>query len=401
MAEVQAALDAAAATELGAFWAVDREGAGAAAEALGAFPGHKRGGLRLGGVPVAVKDCFDLAGLPTSSGVSGAHEPAQADAEAVRRLREAGAVPIGKTAMDQLGWSLAGAAPGFAPCLNPIDTELSPGGSSCGSAAAVAAGITALGIGTDVAGSTRVPAAFCGIVGLKPPFGSVPLAGVASFVPSFDLAGVLARSVRECVEAYEVLSGQAAPHADGELRIALVEDHLEASDPEVAAVVERAVEQAFPPGFTVGRVRLDWNPPRFGRVLSAELARTWGDEVERTPERFTADIRQSVAHGRTITDADLDAARDELAESAYAVERRLSEWDVLVCPTVPTPVPSRRDPGTVAELTPFTRPFSALHWPAFSVPGGVDARGRPVGVQLAASDERFGALIAAAELVAA
>jgi aspartyl-tRNA(Asn)/glutamyl-tRNA(Gln) amidotransferase subunit A len=396
------ALDAAAASELGAFWALDRDGAEATVAHLEAFPQHKRGRLRLGGVPVAVKDCFDVAGLPTSCGVSGDHEHAQRDADAVRRLREAGAVIIGKTAMDQLGWSLAASAPGFAPCLNPVDAELSPGGSSCGSAAAVAAGIATLGIGTDVAGSIRVPAAFCGIVGLKPPFGSVPLEGTASFVPSFDLAGVLARSVRECVEAYEVMADQeAAPAADGDLRIALIEDQLEAADPEIAAVVERAVEGASRAGLELGRVRLDWVPPRFGRVLSAELARTWGDEVERTPERFTADIRRSVAHGRTITDADLDAALLELAESAIAVERRLSEWDVLVGPTVPMSVPSRRDPGTVAELTAFTRPFSALHWPAFSVPGGVDASGRPVGVQLAASEERFGALVAAAELVAA
>ncbi len=224
--------------------------------------------------------------------------------------------------MDQLAWSLAATAPGFPACLNPLGAELSPGGSSSGSAAAVAAGIAALGLGTDLAGSIRVPAAFCGIVGLKPPFGAIPLEGAAEFVPSHDLAGVLAKSVAACVTALEVLEGTHAPRAEGLARIALLEDHVERACPEVATVVKRAVARLGERGLAVGRARLDWSPPGFGRVLSAGLARTWGDEVERAPDRFTDDVRRSVAHGRTITPAELDSALRELAGSARAVESR-------------------------------------------------------------------------------
>lgn len=395
----KAALDAAAGSQLGAFWALDADAAYETAAGLDATPESRRMKLPLAGVPLAVKDCFDMAGLPTTSGVKGHTPPARSNAEAVRRLRAAGAVPLGKAAMDQLAWSLAAVAPGFPACLNPLGAELSPGGSSSGSAAAVAADIAALGLGTDLAGSIRVPAAFCGIVGLKPPFGAVPLEGAADFVPSLDLAGVLAKSVAACVTALAALAGTRAPRAEGAARIALLEDHAERASPEVSAVVERAVARLEERGLAVGRARLDWSPPGFGRVLSAGLARTWGDEVERVPDRFTDDVRRSVAHGRTITAAELDSACRELAESARAVESRLSDWQVLIGPTVPVPVPQVRQPRSVAELTAFTRPFSALRWPAFSVPGGCDAHGRPVGIQLTASGEHFGQLIAVAEAV--
>src|SRR5205085_11651682 len=124
------------------------------------------------------------------------------DAAAVRLLETAGAVAIGKTAMDPLGWSTHGQAEGFPPCRNPIDPRLSPGGSSSGSAVAVAAGIVPLGLGTDTAGSLRIPAAFCGIVALKPASDQVPAEGCLPLAPSFDTIGVLGRSVRDCAAAH-------------------------------------------------------------------------------------------------------------------------------------------------------------------------------------------------------
>ena len=189
--------------DLGAFWRLDREGATRQAERVQRAADD---GLPLAGTPVAVKDLLDVKGLPTTAGVRGDHPAARADAEAVRRLRIAGAVPIGKTAMDPLGCTTGGQAPGFPPCVNPVDERLSPGGSSSGSAVAVAAGVVPLAIGTDTAGSIRVPAAYTGVVGFKPARTAVPRRGCVRVMPGFDAIGVLARSVSECVAGYGALA---------------------------------------------------------------------------------------------------------------------------------------------------------------------------------------------------
>jgi Asp-tRNA(Asn)/Glu-tRNA(Gln) amidotransferase A subunit family amidase len=395
-AVAERALAAAVDSGLGALWVVDGDGARRAASRVDERRAEGRPTGSLAGLPLAVKDCFDIAGLPTSGGVIAEHGPARSDAEAVRRLRAAGAVPLGKAAMDQLGWSLGGIAPGFPVCRNPVDPALSPGGSSSGSAVAVAARIAALGLGTDVAGSIRVPAAFCGVVGLKPPAGAIPMEGALAFVPSFDLAGVIASTVPACVAAYAVLAAIRPPHVATPDRVGLLEDHLERADPDVAAIVERGASRLEQAGLHIEPARLDWTPAGFGRLLAAELARTWGPEVSRSPDRFTDDIQRSVAHGHDVGDAELAGLRRELARSAREVEGRLGAWDVLIGPTVPVPVPPLDRPGTVAELTHCTRPFSVLGWPALSVPGGADGRGRPVGIQLASSPRRFGNLIAVA-----
>jgi Asp-tRNA(Asn)/Glu-tRNA(Gln) amidotransferase A subunit family amidase len=393
---VERAIAAATGSQLGALWVVDGDGARRAASRVDELRVKGRRAGSLAGLPLAVKDCFDVVGLPTSGGVMGDHPPAGSDAEAVRRLRAEGAVPIGKAAMDQLGWSLGEKAPGFPACRNPVDPALSPGGSSSGSAVAVAARIASLGLGTDIAGSIRVPAAFCGVVGLKPPAGAIPMDGALAIVPSFDLAGVIAGTVRACVAAYEALAATRTARVELPGRIGLLEDQLERADPQVAVAVERATSQLRQAGVRVVPARLDWTPAGFGRLLAAELARTWGAEVSRSPERFTADIRRSAAYGDDVSDAELDRLRRELARSAREVERRLGTWDVLIGPTVPVPVPPARRPGTVAELTECTRPFSSLGWPALSVPGGLDRRGRPVGIQVASSPRRFGHLVSVA-----
>ena len=130
----------------------------------------------------------------------------------MRLLEGAGAIAIGKTAMDPLAWTTHGQADGFPVCLNPVDDSLSPGGSSAGSAVAVAAGIVPLALGADTAGSIRIPAAYCGVVGLKPAFGVVPMAGCLPLSASCDTAGLLADTVARCAAAYDaLLSRQPTP----------------------------------------------------------------------------------------------------------------------------------------------------------------------------------------------
>jgi Asp-tRNA(Asn)/Glu-tRNA(Gln) amidotransferase A subunit family amidase len=380
--------------ELGAFWALDREDARRAAAQLDCA-GGRRGPLA--GVPVAVKDNYDVAGLPTTAGLPGDVPPATADAELVRRLRAAGAVPIGKTAMDPLGASTGGQAPGFPPCLNPLDPALSPGGSSSGSAVAVAAGIVPLAIGTDTAGSVRVPAAYCAVVGVKPARGWLPLRGAVRAMPGFDTPGLLARSVEDCAGALAALSSRSlGPAPRGRLRVALLADLLEASEAEVASACERAgTLLAGGRGVEVREERLDWRADGFGAALAYELAETWGQRVDADPSRFGELIRSTVEFGRGRGRAGRDRAMAGLSAGRRGLARRFAGFDAVLCPTVPAPAP-RRDEESVRVSTAFTRLFNALNWHALSLPAGSDRDGRPVAVQLAAPPPRLAQALALA-----
>jgi Asp-tRNA(Asn)/Glu-tRNA(Gln) amidotransferase A subunit family amidase len=392
-----AAVDAAAAP--GAFWAVDGERSRAAARSLDrALARGEEPGV-LAGVPLAVKDCFAVAGYSTSGGLGGAHPRDSRSATIVTLLQRAGAIPLGKTAMNPLGWSTDSEPPGWPRCANPRFPDLETGGSSSGSSAAVAAGVVGLGLGTDVAGSVRIPAAYCGIVGFKPPRRSLPRRGMTRIVPTFDLAGLLARSVRDCELTYRTLrDGEPTDRAGGPWKVGRVTETFELADPEIGGPCIAALEA---PGdaLHVTDVPLAWKPRGFGEVLSFELARTWGDRVERDPEQFTEDIRASVAAGRRQSVDDYARARARVLAASGALTERLAEFDVLATPTVVKPVPAAGRPLTVRDSTAATRPFSALGWPAISLPCGTDSSGRPVALQLTTSPQRTHRLFEIARLI--
>lgn len=399
---VERALDTAEAREeLGAFWALDREGARRAAAELDAEADGRRGPLA--GVPVAVKDLYDVAGMPTTAGLSGSIPPARADAELVRRLRAAGAVPIGKTAMDPLGASTGGQAPGFPDCVNPLDPALSPGGSSSGSAVAVAAGIVPLAIGSDTAGSTRVPAAYCAIVGLRPALGWLPRRGIVPAMPSFDAPGLLARSVEDCLDVLAALSARpAAParHAAsaprGQLTVALLVDLVDESDASVArACREAGALLAAERGLELRETRLDWRAGGFGKALAFELAEAWGERMDADPDRFTELIRGTIEFGRRTGRDEYERALARITAGRRGLARRFAGVDAVLCPTVPVPAPAR-DAETVGVSTAFTRLFNALNWHAVSLPAGRDDAGRPIAVQVAAPPPRLAAMLAVA-----
>lgn len=388
-------------SSLGAFWLLCEERAAKRARSLDdrRAAGHDLGPLA--GATVAVKDCFDMAGAPTTAGVPGSSRPAEHDAAAVAALEHAGAVSIGKTAMDPLAWSTHGQAAGHPPCLNPRDVSLSPGGSSAGSAASVAAGITALGLGTDLAGSVRVPASYCGIVGLKPALRAVSLRGCVPVAPSFHVPGVMAASVGECRTVYEALSRRRLPPVQAAARVVIAEDLFEDADPRVAGPCMGALRELCAAGSGVAArelawLRLEWRAQGFGRILAFELARDWGRRIEREPQRFPDHVRESVAVGRTI---EPDVYRDAVLAIRRArarLGRRLGAGAVLASPTVPVPVPPREEQITAVSIR-YTRVFSALGWPALSVPCGTDSDGRPVGLQLAAPGAALGTLLELAE----
>jgi Asp-tRNA(Asn)/Glu-tRNA(Gln) amidotransferase A subunit family amidase len=394
---IRAALDRAHELEgQGAIWALNEEDALRAAHEVDAAVDRGEHPGPLAAVPFGVKDCIDVAGLRTTAGISDRTAPARSDAQVVARLRAAGAIPLAKTAMDQLGWTTDGTAPGFAPCLNPLDPSRSPGGSSAGSAAAVASGIVPFALGTDTAGSVRVPASYCGLVGLAPSAGTLPLAGTVSIVPSFDRVGVMAASVADARLALATAAG-ADPAASGgarRVRVGRLDDLMDAAEPRIAFACRRALEGA-PPDLLVEPARLDWRPLGLGKLLAVELAGTWGSRVERSPDAFTRTVRESVAIGRRIAPAELDAASAALRDGATRAARELGDFDAVACPTVPHAVPAARA-ARVADTTLFTRIFSALDWAAVTIPCGADPRGMPIGLQLASRPERMDRLLTAA-----
>jgi aspartyl-tRNA(Asn)/glutamyl-tRNA(Gln) amidotransferase subunit A len=348
----------------------------------------------LAGVPLGVKDCIDVAGLRTTGGVSGRIAPAREDAEVIARLRAAGTVVLGKTSMDQLGWTTDGVAPGFRPCLNPLDHSCSAGGSSSGSAAAVAAATVPIALGTDVGGSVRVPASYCGVVGVKPPRGMLPLEGCMPIVPEFDLLGVLAGTVRDVRLVLEVAGGPIADPGRDDVRVGCLDELIDAAEPVVRDSCRAALGLA-PDRFVLSSVRLTRPPHGFGTLLAAELARTWGSRVARAPVDFASSVRASVTLGRGVSDARRASLFGDLRRWRERVEREVSGIDVLACPTLPHRVPPL-GAASVEAATRFTRIFNALEWAAVSIPCGRDERGMPVGLQLASRPGAFGQLLLAA-----
>src|SRR5690606_19916116 len=240
------------------------------------------------GVPVAVKDIIDVAGLPT--GMGSAHfdgHVAEADALCVTMLRDAGAVIVGKTGTHEFAYGGTGDLSVNGPVRNPRDRERMPGGSSSGSAAAVAAGTVPLALGTDTGGSVRIPAAFCGIAGFKPPYGAIPTGGVFPLAVSFDHVGVMAATADDCRIAYRALTGPeeavpspaggGAPH--GGPRVAWIEP--EGADPDV----ERAVRALFPDAPSE-RIDLTGIRAAFRAVQDAEAYDVHAERVAEAPNLY-------------------------------------------------------------------------------------------------------------------
>src|SRR3954447_6685407 len=242
----QALARAAELEQLGAVWELDTERARDRALAQEAADARGADAGPLTGTVCAWKDCFDVAGLHTTGGAPWRSDAPRAavNATIVQRLEAAGAITIGKLAMTQLAWGMMGQTPGRPPCRNPHDLARVPGGSSSGSAVAVATGIVDHAPGTDAGGSVRHPAAACRVVGFKPTYGSVPLDGCMPYAPSFDTGGAIARSVAEAALQYAVIA--AVPPVDlGDgldgLRVAFLGGYFTAAlEDDVAQMLERA-----------------------------------------------------------------------------------------------------------------------------------------------------------------
>ena len=330
----------------------------------------------LAGVPLAVKDIFDTAGVRTTYGSSifADHVPRRT-ATAVARLEAAGAIVVGKTNMHEFAWGVTSQNPHWGTVANPARPGRVAGGSSGGTAAALADHQATIGLGTDTGGSIRIPAACCGVVGFKPAYGAVPTRGVFPLAPSFDTVGVMARTVADAALVDAVLTGrpQPAPRLTGVrvgvLAITGIEDDLV----RLGALVEEA--------------ELPELDPDLMAAFGAEGAITHMAWFPRERERYGPDLRVKLDEAQEIGavrwQRGLAAAR-ELRKRA----RSRPDCDILVCPVMaidPPPIDCW-EPDVRAAMTRWTRPFNFLGWPAIAV-GGLQIAGRDRDVVLAAALE--------------
>jgi Asp-tRNA(Asn)/Glu-tRNA(Gln) amidotransferase A subunit family amidase len=362
--------------EIGAFVALDIAAAQGTAQAEG---------LRLSplhGLPVGIKDIFDTADFPTQYGspIYAGHRP-KADAALVALVRRAGGIVLGKTVTTELA-SLQPAG-----TRNPHNPAHTPGGSSSGSAAAVAAGMLPLGLGSQTGGSVIRPAAFCGIAGFKPSFRLLPTVGMKCFSWSLDTAGLFAAGVADVAFAAAALTGRdlaVDQHAPAAPRLALVRTHLwSQASPEMQAALEQAARAAAAAGARVRELEL---PPVFADAMRAQVTiqdheayRALAFELDHHPEQLGPVLRQQLSRAAAI---DCDAY-DEARRTARGARRMfadlMADTDAMLTPSAPGAAPHGL--GSTGDPL-FNRLWTLLGPPCINVPGLADASGLPLGVQI-------------------
>lgn len=355
--------------------------------------GPDRGPLH--GLPVAVKDNIDTAGIRTTGGSAALRDRVPAtDAVAWSRLRSAGAILVGKTSLHELAYRAP--HPAFPMARNPHDPSRSPGGSSCGSGVAVAAGHVVAALGTDTGGSVRQPAAFCGVVGIKPSRSAIARDGVIPLSRSLDAVGLLARDPADALVALRAVS-ETVGDAVAPVRVAL------ADDPSVAACVREALEHAAAALASAGNAverqalpSIDRWRRLHRRILGYEAYAEHGHLLDETGPLF----REAVLVGAAVTEAEYASAlgeRDDLRP-----EELLGDADILLLPTVPDVAPpldtATGRPACDADLTRWTFLANVFDLPSVSVPAG-ERGGLPVAVQLVGRPGSEATLLALASVV--
>jgi aspartyl-tRNA(Asn)/glutamyl-tRNA(Gln) amidotransferase subunit A len=375
--------------------------------------GHDRGPLH--GVPISVKDLFDVAGTPTTaaSRVREGHV-ATADADVVVRAREAGAVIVGKTNLHEFAFGTTNDESAFGPSRNPHDPERSPGGSSGGSAASVAAGMALGTIGSDTGGSIRIPAAACGIVGLKPTYGEVSLAGAVPLSRSLDHAGPLASTVHDTWLLYRALRGghHLPPDTRGALKLRVLRGYFcELLDDEVWQRFERAVDALRASGVAIDEKLIEHaalTAPAYMHISFGDAAAYHARTIEAVPHLYTPPVRQRIELARYVLAEDYVRAQDVRAALRREVDAALDGCQALVLPTLPIPAPiigqtsveirGAKQPVRALMLR-LTQLFNLTGHPAISLPCGTTSAGLPCGLQLVGKIGATEALLAIAAAV--
>jgi aspartyl-tRNA(Asn)/glutamyl-tRNA(Gln) amidotransferase subunit A len=331
---------------------------------------------------VAVKDLVDVRGMVTTGGgVFLPQTPARRDAPVIRRLRAHGCVMIGKTNLHEWAFGVTSQNPHYGGVRNPRATDRIPGGSSGGSAAAVAAGLCDWAIGSDTGGSIRIPAAFCGVVGFKPTIGSIDTEGVVPLSRTLDTLGPLAPDVRGAVAALELMTGRtdllpARPRPLSELRVAVVAGWAEGLSPELAAPWE-LVSAGLPAIELPDRRRMR----SVGDViLNTEAASFHRDWLEQHPDRYGDELRRRLEQALEVSRERYTAALMDQSRLRVETEVAMEGWDALLVPVARVPPPLLGEEYDRTAITGYTRPFNVTGQPVVALPAPV--RGLPVGMQV-------------------
>ena len=366
------------------------------------------------GVPVAIKDEFDLAGYRTQVGTSFmGPSPARTDAFAVGRLRAAGALLIGKANMHEIGIGVTGHNPHHGVARNPYQMEHYTGGSSSGPAAAVAAGLCPVALGADGGGSIRIPASFCGVVGLKPTFGRVSERGAAPLCWSVAHIGPLAATARDAALAYSLIAGPdpADPNSLNQpplslerfedfdlwgLRIGVYWPWFNHASPQVIAACQNLLEGFKSMGARIVEIEIpDLEAIRVGHVITivSEMLTSLKEEYRQSRTKFGLDVRSNLALGRAFSASDYILAQRARTHAMQAFRLALEQVDVIATPTTAITSPPIQpdslpdgdsDLSTLTEIMRFAVAANFTGLPAISMPAGYDEGNLPVGLQLMA-----------------
>ncbi len=363
--------------------------------------GKWRGPLH--GIPVGIKDIIDTADAPTTAAsLLFKNRRPKEDAEVVSQLREAGAVLIGKQNLHEFAYGGSSIVSCCGEVHNPWNLAHIAGGSSGGSAAAVAAGLGLAAIGTDTAGSVREPAAQCGVTGLKPTYGRVSVKGVIPLAPSFDHVGPICRCVADAAIVLQAIAEEGSKDSRAvpdyvsslkkdskPLRIGAPRKFFyEDLHPEVAAAMEQALKVLS--GMVQEVREIEIEVPTGRSLQSFESYAYHAEFVERSPELYQPETLRRIKTGAGVTQEDAEALRLKLAQLRREISQVFGEVDLLVTPATPIPAPTiaelKQEPDRLRErellLLRNTRPFNVWGIPAISVPCGFTQSGLPVGLQI-------------------
>jgi aspartyl-tRNA(Asn)/glutamyl-tRNA(Gln) amidotransferase subunit A len=351
------------------------------------------------GTPVAIKDLLDTAGLVTTYGSSifADHVPT-ATAESVRRLEAAGYSNAGKTNLHEFAYGITSQNVHFGTVPNPHHPGRVAGGSSGGSAAAIAAGDVDLALGTDSGGSIRIPASWCGIVGFKPTYGLVPTDGCFPLAPSYDHVGPMASTVGGCAELLHALVPELEEQelgSLGELKVAAT--WIELAEPLVSERVRDAAAR-FP---NAEHVDFPFPDPAENRLFMREVADVHRALFPEHADEYGEHVRTKIEACLEVTDAEVATAERLRALYVEQCAEALDGYDLLVTPTTAFVAP----PDTVDEREirragiRFTYPFDALGWPALALPCGIAEDGLPASVQLVGAHGADALVLAAGALL--
>jgi aspartyl-tRNA(Asn)/glutamyl-tRNA(Gln) amidotransferase subunit A len=350
------------------------------------------------GIRLAVKDLFDTAGLVTTYGsiIFAEHVP-ERTAKAVRRLEEAGYANVGKTNLHEFAYGITSQNPHFGTVPNPIAPDRIAGGSSGGSAAALAAGLADAALGSDSGGSIRIPAACCGVVGFKPTYGLVSLEGCFPLAPGFDHAGPMARSVGACAEMMQALVADfQATQIESLEEVSVGVAWTELADPLVGERIAEAAKL-----FPRSRPRELPLPEGVGAVFMREVADVHRDLFRAHADDYGDNVRTKIERCLAVTDDEYRAALRALDEYRERCAEMVAEVDLVLTPTLACVAPSVDvdDLDVRERLILFTYPFNCLGWPALALPCGPGEDGLPASVQLAAAKGADALVLAAGELL--